>query len=120
MKELLGVAIAFALFLGASALAVDVLGDRDGIVPPPDAVAEQFTRAVMAKRWEPAKEYLVDPESRSEDDLEELQRGLGEQQNVEAEVVARNETRAVVTVRVPENDAVMNLALVFDGEWKIE
>jgi hypothetical protein len=29
--------------------------------------------------------------------------------------VASNETRAVVTVRVPENEAVMNLALVFDG-----
>lgn len=120
MKELVFVAIAFAVLIGGSVLAVETFGDRETFVPPPDAVAEQFARAVMAKRWEPAKAYLQDPESRSEQELEELQRELGEQENVEAEIVARDQKRAVVSVKVPERNVIRNYSLVFGEEWKIE
>jgi hypothetical protein len=115
MKELLGVLVAFALLLGGGALAVDVLGDRETMVPPPDAVAEAFTREAMCKRWDRAAEYLREPETWTREELEEMQREL-----VEAETVARNETRAVVTVRVPSRAAVRNFALTFDGDWKID
>jgi hypothetical protein len=120
MKEIAGMTIVAALLFGVCALSVNAMNDRELFVPPPDAVAEQFTRAVMNKRWEPAREYLADPESMPDEELEALQRELGERQNVEAEVVTRDETRAVVTVRVPENNAVRNFSLTFGEEWKIE
>ena len=120
MRELFGVAIAFGLILGASALAVETLDDRETVVPPPDAVAETFTREVMCKRWDQAEEYLQNPEEWSQEELEAMQRELGQGHNVEAEIVVRNETRAVVTVRVPAKAVVKNFALVFDGDWKIE
>ena len=120
MKELAFVLIAFAVVLGASVLAVETLGDRETFVPSPDAVAEQFARAVMAKRWEPAKAYLQDPESRSKQELEMLQRELGSQENVEAEIVARDARRAVVSVKVPKRNVIRNYSLVFGEEWKIE
>lgn len=120
MKETAGVLIAFGLLLGASALALETLHDRETVVPPPDAVAEMFTRAVMCKRFDQAKAHVATPEEWPREELEEMQRELGEGENVEAETVVRNETRAVVTVRVPSRAVVKNFALVFDKEWKIE
>ncbi len=119
MRELLSGLIMFALLVATSALAIEVLDDRETVVPPPDAVAEQFIRAVMAKRWEPARTYLQSPEAMSDEELEALQRELGEGQNVEAETVSRNDEEAVVTVRLPERAVVKNLSLVFDEEWLV-
>lgn len=120
MRELAGLALAFLLLAGASVLAVESCGDRETFVSPPDAVAEMFVRYVSAKRWDPAREQLADPRSRTVEELEAMQRELGQGQNVEAETVVRNETRAVVTVRVPSRGWVRNFALVFDRRWKIE
>lgn len=119
MREVLSAAIAFALLVGASALAIEKLHDRETVVPPPDAVAETFTRSVMCKRWDQAAEFLEDPRKWSQEELEVMQRDLGQGENVEAETVARDDTRAIVTVRVPARAKVMNFALVFDEGWKI-
>jgi len=119
VRELLSGLVLFALFAGASLFAVDVIGDRETVVPPPDAVAEQFVRAVGAKRWEPSRAYLQDPRALSDEVLEAMQKDVGEGQNIEAEVVTRDDERAVVTVRVPSRNLVKNFTLTFDQEWKI-
>ena len=120
MKEIGGVLLAMALLVGATALAVSAFDDRELMVPPPDAVAEGFTREVANKRWPRAKEYLADPESMSQDEMERMQEEIGAGQNIEAEIVARDETHAVVTVRVPSKQVAKNFSLTFDQEWKIE
>lgn len=120
MREVSGVLIAFAIVLGGSWLAVEAFDDRELFVPPPEAIAEQFARSVMAKRWEPAKECLRSPDAVSDEHLQSLQQELGERENVEAETVARTGERALVTVRVPKRFVVKNFQLVFDKGWKIE
>lgn len=120
MRELLSGLVMFALLAGVSYVAVETLDDRETVVPPPDAVAEQFTRAVMAKRWEPAREYLENPGSLSDEELEAMQREFGEGENVEAETVSRDEEEALVTVRIPSRGVLKNFALKFDQQWQIE
>lgn len=122
MKEAAIVLIAFALVLGGTALAVDVFHDRELTVPPPDAVAEGFVREVITGRYSRAKEYLAEPESRSEDDLRSLDEQLGDASEIEAELVSRDDEKALVTVRVSSKDAseTLSYGLVFEGEWKIE
>ena len=120
MRELLSGLVMFALLAATSVLAIEVLHDRETVVPPPDAIAEQFIRAVMAKRWEPAKEYLQDPESMSDEELAALQKELGEGQNVEAETVSRDDEKAVVTVRLPERGLIKKFELEFEsGQWAV-
>ena len=119
MRELISGLMMFALLAGASFVAVEQFDDRETVVSPPDAVAEQFTRAVMAKRWEPAREYLQNTESISDDELEAMQKQLGEGENVEAGIVSRDDEQALVTVRVPSRGYVKNFALTFDRQWRI-
>ena len=119
MRELISGLGMFALFAAASFVAIEQLDDRETVVPPPDAVAEQFTRLVMAKRWDPARDFLENPESLSDDELEAMQKQLGEGENVDAEVVSRDDQEAIVTVRVPSRHYVKNFALTFDREWVI-
>jgi len=119
VRELLSGLAMFALLAGVSFVAVETLGDRETVVSPPDAVAEQFTRAVMAKRWEPARAYLADPESRSDEELEAMQQEFGEGENVEAETVSRDDEEAVVAVRIRSRGVVKNFALTFDEQWQI-
>ena len=117
MRELLSGLVMFALLAGVSFVAVETLGDRETVVSSPDAVAEQFTRAVMAKRWAPARQYLDNPESLSDEELEAMQKELGEGENVEAETVSRDEREAIVTVRIPSRNVVKNFTLLFDEQW---
>ena len=109
----------FGILVAVSALAVEQFGDRETVVAPPDSIAEQFTRSVMARRWEPARQYLENPDARSQDDLEAMQQQFGEGEAVEAELVSRDQERALVTVRLPSRGVVKNFALTFDRSWKI-
>jgi len=124
MKEIAGVALATALLLGMSALAID-RGDRATFVSPPDAVAEGFVREVVTKRWDRARTYLADPDSMSNAEIEGLQKSweerLGDPSEVDAELVSRTDEQAVVNVRLKsaKGSAVIPFALAFDGEWKI-
>lgn len=125
MKELLAVLAAFAVLAGAGTVAVETFGDRELFVPPPDAVAEGFTRETLAGRYARARPYLAEPESVSEPELRALEQRIEaevkEASEVEASVVSSDEERALVTVRVSSSTGshASSYALVFRGEWKI-
>jgi hypothetical protein len=117
MKAFLRVALTLALLLGCSALAVELLDDRALFVPPPDAVAEGFTREVMTKRWSRAREYLADRDSLSDAQLEALQSRLGSGGNPDAQIMTRDDSHAIVTVTLEEQ--TMRVGLVWEEEWRV-
>ena len=125
MKELLGVTIAMALLIGASALAVEQFGDRELFIPPPEVVAEGFVREVIAKRRERAREYLAEPESMSDAQIEALQKSweerVGDPTKIEAETIRRDDSDALTNVRMQSahGSEAVAFALRFDDEWKI-
>ncbi|HEX8410892.1 MAG TPA: hypothetical protein VF883_18655 [Thermoanaerobaculia bacterium] len=125
MKESAVALLSFALLLGATALAVETFDDRELMVPPPDAVAEGFVRETITGRYARARQYLSEPESMSNEDVRELEQFIesrvGEPTEVEAELVSRDDKRALVTVRVSaaERSEALSYGLVFDQEWKI-
>ncbi|HEX2059852.1 MAG TPA: hypothetical protein VHK90_03850 [Thermoanaerobaculia bacterium] len=121
MKRLAFLIVIVAVALGVCVVAVDALGDRDTFVPPPDAIAEQFTREVLTKRWPRAKDFLLEPESVSEDELRALHAALPDGTEVEAEELAREDDRALVNVRVsaPDRSEAVAFTLVFEEGWKI-
>jgi hypothetical protein len=121
MRQLLGIFVSFTLLAGASLLAVERLDDRELFVPPPDAVAEEFVRAVINGHYEPARSYLAEESSMPDDELRALQESLGDPSEIEAEVVSRDDTRALANVRVSGggDSASVSFTLQFDQEWKI-
>lgn len=116
MKRLLGVLFTIALLLTAHLVAVERLGDRELLTPPPDAVAEAFTREVTTKRWDQAQEYLTERVPQST--LEDLQAQLGEAANVTCETTSRDDEHASVNVKVRDKTLVMTLGWR-EGEWKV-
>jgi hypothetical protein len=56
----LAVVVVVALALAAAALAVFGLGDASTLVPPPEAEAESFVRAMAAHRYEQALAHATD------------------------------------------------------------
>lgn len=117
MRELLRVALTFALLLGLSALAVTVFADRALFTAPPEAIAEGFTREVMTKRWDRARALLANPDSMPRAQLEELQARVGDSGNVEAKTISRDATRALVEVTVETK--TLRVALVWEGGWRV-
>jgi 4-alpha-glucanotransferase len=122
MMRLLGILLALGALLGASALATERFDDRELFVSPPDAVAEQFVRAVVSGRYDQARAYLAEESSASEDELRALRAKLGDPSEVEAQTLSRDDTRALATVRVSsvEKSEAVSFTLVFDEEWKID
>lgn len=118
MKRVAGILGAFAILAGAAALAVEKLDDRETVVSGPDAVAEAFTREVLTKRFDRAKEYLAEPESVPREELVKLQQRLGESQNVETETIEQQLTRATVAVTLKEESFTLPL-LWREGAWKV-
>lgn len=121
MIRFLGLVLAFGLLVGATAVAVERFDDRELLVPGPDVVAEEFVRAVVNGRYEPARARLADESSMTEIELRTLQAQLGDPSEIEAEGIARDDTRALASVRVSsasESEAVA-FTLVFDYGWKI-
>lgn len=120
MRQLLGIAIAFGLLAGATGLAVERFGDRELFVSPPEAVAEDFVRAIVTGRYDQARPYLED-DSMPEEELRALRAALGDPTEVESKLVARDDARALVNVRVSEAERSEAVAftLVFEKEWKI-
>jgi hypothetical protein len=115
--RILAVTLGVAVLVAATAAAVELLHDRELLVPPPDAVAEQFVRSVMAKRFEPARAYLLEPGSVSREQLEELQSRLGEGENPDAEIVSRDQESATVDVVIKET--TFTIPLAWDKGWKV-
>ncbi len=116
MKRLFAVLVTIALLLAVEAVAVASFHDRELFTPPPDAVAEAFTREVMTKRWDQAREYLDEPVPQPA--LEELQSQLEEGENVESEIKSRDDERASVEVRVGEKTLAMEVVWE-EGGWKV-
>ncbi len=125
MTKLAALVLVTAVLFGICVLAIEGGDDRKTVVPPPDAVAEAFTREVLAGRWARAKEYLQEPESRSDEELralrESLERRVRVVSEVDAETVAMDDERALANVRVASSFGSEAIAyrLVFDDEWKI-
>lgn len=117
MIRILGVTLGVAILVAATAASVELLHDRALLVPPPDSVAEQFVREVMTRRYTPARSYLLEPDSVSREQLEELQSRLGEGENPDAEIVSRDDERATVDVRLKEK--TFTVPLEWDKEWKV-
>lgn len=117
MKELLAVALTLALLLGCSALAVTRFADRALFVPPPDAIAEGFIREVITKRWDRARALLANPSSMTRTQLEALQSALGSSDTVDARIVARDDSRATVDVRVGAR--TVRVGVGWDEGWRV-
>lgn len=115
MKRLLWLVIALGVLWGICALAVETFNDRETLVPPPDAVAEGFTREVLTKRWDRAQKYLLEPVD--DERLKQLHDSLPDTSEVDAELIARTDEHALVNVRV--SSAAVAFSLQFDEEWKI-
>jgi hypothetical protein len=125
VKKLLGVAVTVALLIGLCAVAVDLFGDRDTFVSPPDAVAEGFVREVVTKRWDRARPYLAEPESMSNAQLEALQQSweqrVGNPSTIEAKTISRDDEQALANVQMQSErgSEAVAFALRFENEWKI-
>lgn len=125
MTKLLAIVLATAVLFGICVYAIEAGDDRKTLIPPPDAVAEAFTREVLTGRWARAKEYLQEPESRSDEELralrESIERRVRVVSEVESETVAMDDDRALANVRVSSSFGSESIAyqLVFDDEWKI-
>jgi len=118
MKELFAATLILALLLGCSALAVTVFADRALFVSPPDAVAEGFVREVVTRRWDRARAYLASPDSMPRTKLEALRSRLGSADNVDARIITRNDSRAIVEVRA--GSRVLRVGVVWEGGWRVE
>lgn len=125
MREVAGAFFAFALLAGASAVAVQRFGDRELFVPPPDAVAEGFFRAVTSRRPAQAQAYLRDRVP-IEDIValrQSIESRIGRVRDVKTETIARTGQKARVNVHLKSEKASDSLAVsvVWNGrEWKIE
>ena len=115
--RILGTLLGVAILIGATASAVELLHDRELLVPPPDAIAEGFVREVMTKRYACAREYLLEPESVSDAQLADLQSRLVEGENPDAKIVTRDDQHATVDVRVKET--TLTIPLEWDKGWKV-
>lgn len=126
MMRLLGMLAATAIVGGLTVAGTTYFEDRELFVPPPDAVAEGFTRLVVAGRWDPAREHLQNPEAASDSDLQELRQQIesrvGEPTEIEAETIESDKGKALVIVRLSSADAseALSFGLDFDSEWKID
>ena len=66
MREVVAILGTMALGLAIAAVSVLSMGDRETFVPPPEVVAESFTRAIAAKRFDLATRYLAPGLQRTE------------------------------------------------------
>jgi hypothetical protein len=126
VRELAGVLVVAAILLAVSAAAVGPLHDRELFTPPPETVAEGFTRAVVSGRHDQARAFLVDPDWIENDQLRSLERAiesrLGDVHDVTGELISRSDEEAFVTVRMKSAEAseATELSLRWEGgEWKV-
>lgn len=115
--------------LGLAAADVHLLGDRQTLVPPPDAVVESFTRAVAMGREDQAISYLSEALARTvtEDELrrygEPISAGPGSIDEVEGEIgrIAGDRAKATATCRSRTGVWRLRFELVREknGLWRI-
>jgi hypothetical protein len=123
LKVLTTTALAFAVV----AVAVTYGRDTTIFVPPPEAVAEQFTRDVSAKRYDRALKYVASDSGITYVNVrlggEELQRHAGAVASVEGEPGSIDGDRATGSaVLITERAGRMRYKFRFarrQGVWKI-
>jgi hypothetical protein len=127
MTAPLAVIAVMALALGTAALAVFGLGDDATFVPPPEAEAESFVRAMATHRYEQALAHVTDElraggpgalRRRQED----LERSRGHVRDVRGGPAWRSggSAEAAVALATSSGPAVLRLRLVRrHGEWRV-
>jgi hypothetical protein len=127
VKAALSVAALLAAALAVAALAVFAAGDGSTLVPPPEAVAENFLRAVSRRRYQQALPYLR-PELRAAgvEGLrryhQRIERACGLLRDVRGEdgVRAGESATATVLLKGAAAQGRMRFALVRErGEWRL-
>ena len=126
MKRLIGVIVALALLIAISALAIHQFEDRELFTPPPEAIAEDFMRAIVNGRYDQARPYLLNPESASTESLRDLHKSIeariGDVHDVKGEPVTHTKDEALVNMALKSDKGseAMTLGLVFEtSEWKV-
>ena len=125
MMRLLFVVGVIATAIGICALAVRG-GDRELVVPPPDAVGEGFFREVTTHRYPRAADFVVETNA-DEEAIRRLaysiEQRMGRVDDVKAETIRRTQEKALVSVRLKSAEAsnAIPLGLVWsNGAWRVE
>lgn len=126
MKEAAALAVVTAAVLGLVGLSISVFGDRETLVSPPEAVAEDFVRALAMGRYDVALRY-VDPHAGiSRDEIrgwsDALRSRAGGIQNVDIPDVVHDRDEAVARYAVTTTGRAEiggTLRLTFDRSWQI-
>lgn len=128
MRDLLIAVGLVGLALGIVAIAVFGLGDQDTLVSPPEAVAEEFVRAVGHGRIEPARSMLAS-EAERVTSKRELRRvaarfrsRVGHLDDVDATNVARTPDSAIVRAHAEGHRASVELIVPLvreNGAWSV-
>jgi hypothetical protein len=130
VKKLISLGAAVGGLFILLAIAARGAKDRTVFVSPPEAVAENFIRAVITHRYDPALKYLEPGLSRTtgKTDLAALANQIsshaGKVVRVDAEQTSINgdlaSARVIVHGTAPATETI-NLALSFSqGSWRIE
>ncbi|MEK6374422.1 MAG: hypothetical protein AABO58_17185 [Acidobacteriota bacterium] len=126
MRALAGVVLSAAVALGIAYAVVEVAGDRETLVSPPDAIAEAFYRSIVTRRFEPAADLLSRRSDADRDALralaDEIARNDGRVTDVAAEIEERSADRARVTVtlRGERSEEKRDVDLVWeDDAWRV-
>jgi hypothetical protein len=111
-----------ALSIAAASIAG---GDRLTVVAPPESVVENFTRAVIAGRFAPARQHLS-RHAPKEPPLkvlrDDLHAAVGTVHGIDArtEQLDRNRSIATAAIEGDEGTATIRAELVFeDTEWRL-
>lgn len=126
MKEAAALAVVTAAVLGLVGLAVFTLGDRETLVSPPEAIAEDFVRALATGRYDVAMQY-VDPDAGiSRDEIrgwsDALRSEAGGIQSVDIPEVFHDRDAAIARYAVTTTHQTQisgTLRLRFDRSWQI-
>ena len=126
MKEVAALLIASAVALGIAMAVIGPGGDLETFTSPPEVVAAEFLRAVVAGRYDRAAEKLDEEGPLSEDAVRalavQLEQRAGDAWRVEAEqeAIGGGAARALGRVSGETADAEVRFALARSrGEWKI-
>ena len=129
MKDVFLLLGVIAVALAITAAAVFGLGDRETLVPPPEAVAESFTREIAERRYDLALEFLSD-ERRKDHDASTLRAqyepilqrvGVMNQVSAETDWMDLHTASATSTVNAKLGSVTLQLGFVRErGLWRID